>query len=346
MILIILLTTLIAGSIGAGICYSILKPRLNQIQQSNVALVVQRDGLKVSINTLQDQANQIQQLIEQRGDILQTLIKEIDLKEQEITRTKEHLNDLTEQQKTAAAAIYETARQNAQENYEHEMERLSKNLQQRREDINKTYLSLLEDAKEDFKEQTSKLYSKLGSLRQETDELKNQLEDERSKVSTAVEAAKRAQQKEEDDSFYRLKLSLSDQVEIKRLREILPYFRDNLPLNKVIYKCYYEKPYTDLVGRVIGQGQHTGIYKITNIKNQMCYVGQAVNIAERWRQHIKRGTGAEVATRNKLYPAMYEIGPENFTFEILEECTVDKLNEREQYWQEFYHAKDWGYSIK
>ena len=78
----------------------------------------------------------------------------------------------------------------------------------------------------------------------------------------------------------------------------------------------------------------------------MCYVGQAVNIAERWRQHIKRGTGADVATRNKLYPAMYEIGPENFTFEILEECTADKLNEREWYWQEFYHAKDWGYSIK
>lgn len=342
----IILLTIVAGGVGAGICYLILKPKLQKIQESNVALVVQRDNLKVSINTLQDQANQFQQLIEQRGDILQNLIKEIDLKEQEITRTKEHLNDLTEQQKTAAAAIYETARQNAQENYEHEMERLSKNLQQRREDINKAYLSLLEDAKEDFKEQTSKLYSKLGSLRQETDELKNQLEDERSKVSAAIEVAKRTQQKEEDDSFYRLKLSLNDQVEIKRLREILPYFRDSLPLNKVIYKCYYERPYTDLVGRVIGQGQHTGIYKITNIKNQMCYVGQAVNIAERWRQHIKRGTGAEVATRNKLYPAMYEIGPENFTFEILEECTADKLNEREQYWQEFYHAKDWGYSIK
>lgn len=342
----IILLTIAAGGVGAGICYLKLKPKLQKIQESNVALVVQRDGLKVSINTLQDQANQIQQLIEQRGDVLQTLIKDIDLKEQEIARTKEHLNDLTEQQKTAAAAIYETARQSAQESYEREMERLSKNLQQRREDINKTYLSLLEDAKEDFKEQTNKLYSKLGSLRQETDELKNQLEDERSKVSAAIEVAKRTQQKEEDDSFYRLKLSLSDQVEIKRLREILPYFRDSLPLNKVIYKCYYERPYTDLVGRVIGQGQHTGIYKITNIKNQMCYVGQAVNIAERWRQHIKRGTGAEVATRNKLYPAMYEIGPENFTFEILEECTADKLNEREQYWQEFYHAKDWGYSIK
>ena len=28
--------------------------------------------------------------------------------------------------------------------------------------------------------------------------------------------------------------------------------RDKEPLNKVIYKCYYEKPYTDLIGRVVG----------------------------------------------------------------------------------------------
>ena len=346
MILIILLTAIIASSLGAGICYSILKPKLNQIQESNTAFEIEQETLKANINTLQDQANQFQQLIEQRGEILQTLIKDIDLKEQEITRTKEHLNDLTEQQQTAAKTVYEIATQQAQQSYEQEMERLSANLQQRQEDINKAYLSLLADAKEDFENQIADYKNIAIDSKQNLELLQQQLEDERNKVSVAVETAKRAQQKEEDDSFYRLKLSLTDQVEIKKLREILPYFRDNVPLNKVIYKCYYEKPYTDLVGRVIGQGQHTGIYKITNIKNQMCYVGQAVNIAERWRQHIKRGTGAEVATRNKLYPVMYEIGPENFTFEILEECTADKLNEREQYWQEFYHAKDWGYSIK
>ncbi len=70
------------------------------------------------------------------------------------------------------------------------------------------------------------------------------------------------------------------------------------------------------------------------------------NIADRWKQHIKRGVGAEAPTRNKLYPAMYELGPENFTFEILEECDKSLLDEREDYWQEFYQAKEFGYSIK
>lgn len=56
--------------------------------------------------------------------------------------------------------------------------------------------------------------------------------------------------------------------------------------------------------------------------------------------------GAEAPTRNKLYPAMLEFGVENFTFEIVEEVERSKLNDREDYWQEYFHAKDFGYSIK
>ena len=52
----------------------------------------------------------------------------------------------------------------------------------------------------------------------------------------------------------------------------------------------------------------------------MCYVGQAANLAERWKQHIKRGLGADPITKNKLYPAMKAIGVENFSFEVIEEC--------------------------
>jgi hypothetical protein len=136
--------------------------------------------------------------------------------------------------------------------------------------------------------------------------------------------------------------------DIRRLEEIVPSISPEAgeAIAKVIWKVYYEKPYTDLVGRVIGSGRHTGIYQITNINTQMCYIGQAVDIADRWRQHIKRALNAEPRTQNKLYPAMYKEGIENFTFEIIEECEQSKLNEREDYWQDFYKAKEYGYSIK
>jgi len=119
-------------------------------------------------------------------------------------------------------------------------------------------------------------------------------------------------------------------------------------LGKLIWKVYLEKPYSDLCGRLFGDATRvTGIYKITNLNNEMCYVGQAVNVIDRWKQHIKREIGAETPIQNKLYPAMAKEGIENFAFELIEEVSdKTKLDEREDYWQDFYKAKEFGYSIK
>lgn len=175
--------------------------------------------------------------------------------------------------------------------------------------------------------------------------LVNEIDDLEHKQRAAIEAQKRAAEEQDKIDFYRIQIPESDLLEISKLREILPYLRDQDTLNKVIYKIYYENPVNDLIGRVVGKKQG-GIYKITNIHNKKCYVGQAVNFANRWKQHIKRGMGAEPITHNKLYPAMIGDGVENFTFEIIEECSPDKLNQREDYWQNFFGAKEYGYSIK
>ena len=177
-------------------------------------------------------------------------------------------------------------------------------------------------------------------------EIEFKVEDIRKIFAAAVEANKRAQEMVDQENFYKLQLLEEDLNEVYKLKEISQYLRNKEPLNKVIWKVYYEKAYTDLIGRVIGKGQKTGIYKITNIENKMCYVGQAVDVANRWKQHIKRGLGAETPTKNKLYPAMAHWGVENFTFELIEECDASMLNDREKYWQDFFKAKEFGYSIK
>ena len=168
----------------------------------------------------------------------------------------------------------------------------------------------------------------------------------RSVVQSAVEAGLREKQKQEQENFYKLVLSETDLSEIKKLREIVSCLREPEALNKAIWTVYYQKPYTDLIGRVFGTSKPCGIYKITNQLNGMTYVGQAVNVPERWRTHIKRGIGAEAGGRNKLYPAMLSFGIENFTFELVEECDRNQLDEREDFWQDYFQSKIYGYSIK
>ena len=206
-------------------------------------------------------------------------------------------------------------------------------------DCEAVYLGMLADSAQSFAEQAKQRKIAIAEAEARLDEL-------HALVDAAIEANKREIAKEQEQNFYRLNISEKDLEEIKQLRLVADLLRDKEPLNKVIWKVYYEKPTTDLVGRVIGPGVHTGIYKITNLQNQMCYVGQAANLSDRWKQHIKRGLGAETPTKNKLYPIMQSVGVENFSFEVIEECDRSKLNEREDYWQEYFHAIDFGYSIK
>ena len=201
---------------------------------------------------------------------------------------------------------------------------------------------LLETQKEFAEQFAANNQQKLAAARQLTEQV-IQL---KSTVASAVEIAKHKMEEESAAEFYKLQLPQESLDDIEALRSIESLLHNSEAINKVIWKMYYEKPYTDLIGRVGLTSTVCGIYKITNIENQMTYVGQAVNIADRWKQHIKRGIGADAPTQNKLYPAMKKFGPENFTFEIIEKCSRDKLNEREDYWQEFYKAKEFGYSIK
>ena len=201
------------------------------------------------------------------------------------------------------------------------------------------YTDLANEEMDNFISRSEDLDNKILTKENELNELKK-------KVDSIIESNKRIELEKEQKDFYRLQLSDLDIEEIKKIRSIEPYLRKKEPLNKVIWKVYYEKPYTDLIGRVIGNKKKTGIYKITNLKNGMCYIGQSVDIAERWKQHIKRGIGADPVTQNKLYPAMLEQGIENFTFELLEECPVTQLTEREKFYIDFYKAQEFGYSIK
>ncbi len=321
--------------LGAGLLYLGLRNKLKatieldtQTREENAKIIEESQRL------LQAQ-NQLNEKISNLNNDYNSLIKEIDF-----LKDKKKILDDNYQQASLNAEMYcQKANELASEKFAQSAEQMAQKYQQAEDNYQQEYLKVIEES---TKEYTNLIIQK----QEELNKISQELVEAKAKQNAIVEANKRAEEVKQKEQFYKLNLSEIDIEEIKKLRSIIPYLRSAEPINKVIWKVYYEKSYTDLIGRVIGQGIHTGIYKITNIENQKCYIGQAVNIADRWKQHIKRGVGAEAPTRNKLYPAMYELGPEQFTFEILEECDKSLLDSREDYWQEFYQAKEFGYSIK
>lgn len=73
-----------------------------------------------------------------------------------------------------------------------------------------------------------------------------------------------------------------------------------------------------------------GIYKITNIITGDMYVGQSRNIKHRFHQHR---SPKNIATSNILVAiAMRKFGVSNFKFGVIEECTIEMLDQKEMYW--------------
>lgn len=86
------------------------------------------------------------------------------------------------------------------------------------------------------------------------------------------------------------------------------------------------------------------IYKAENIINGKVYIGQTIRtLEERKQQHLlnaKKGKGY------KFQEALRYWGADIFKWTILEEVnTVQQLNEKENYWIEYYKSYENGYNL-
>ena len=90
----------------------------------------------------------------------------------------------------------------------------------------------------------------------------------------------------------------------------------------------------------------TGVYQIKNVVNNKIYIGSSNNLMRRIQGHKC------ILRKNKhhncyLQRAWNKYGENNFKFEIVECCELEKITEREQYWIDFYksYKRNIGYNI-
>lgn len=85
-----------------------------------------------------------------------------------------------------------------------------------------------------------------------------------------------------------------------------------------------------------------GIYKITNTTNGKCYIGQSRDIEARWAKHLST---YKSSPEWELYRAFKKYGIAAFSFEVIEECSIEELNEREVYWIAQFDSFNNGYNM-
>ena len=179
---------------------------------------------------------------------------------------------------------------------------------------------------------------------QQKENIQNEINKLKASLSAGVEARLREQKIKQQMNFYKLSISEADLSDVKMLENLKVSFHKPVVLSKLIWSQYFQKQMTDLCDRILGKKNVCGIYKITNILTEQCYIGQSVNISDRWKQHCKCGLGIQASATNILYNAMQKDGVWNFTFELLEECPKELLNEKERFWIEMYQSNTFGYN--
>lgn len=90
----------------------------------------------------------------------------------------------------------------------------------------------------------------------------------------------------------------------------------------------------------------SGIYCIENLINYKKYIGQSVNIHNRWRQH-KNELNSNMHFNDYLQKSWNKYGAENFRFYVLEYCDVDRLDNLEVYYINLYKTlnRNHGYNL-
>lgn len=166
---------------------------------------------------------------------------------------------------------------------------------------------------------------------------------QRQKAAT-IEAFQREQAVQDSKDDYRIIIEDSDKADI----DILNSFKNRLSnpeiLSKLIWSTYFQKKAKALFVNIVGTEKVCGIYKITDINDMKCYIGQSVDIANRFTQHCRCGCGIKTPKDNKLYAAMLKEGLDQFTFEVVELCPQEELNEKEKYYIDVYNSVNYGFN--
>lgn len=318
----------------------ILEQQNNDLKEESSNLLNSKQLLQADYDNLLITRNVINQKLKELTDQQQSIEKEIfaqtvknEALQNQYSTLKQTIDDSMRDQKELAHSAFVLYCDILDEEY-HKSENAYDELNDLLKDTYNKNQDLLVEAYQQKKEEIA---ADLAQCQLELDKI-------RSTRAAALEAQNREEKLKNERAFYSLSIDEKNERDILILEEVKSKLNDSRPLLMAMWSAYYLKPANELAVRVLGSATRTGIYKITQPELGLCYIGQARDIKERWREHLKHGLGIDTPAGNRLYRDMNKYGIESFTFELLEECSINELNEKEKYYIELYNSYDAGYN--
>lgn len=212
-----------------------------------------------------------------------------------------------------------------------------------KERAEKAYQAKLDELEQDFQKRSQEIDDETRQKLLDYKLVVSKVQDLQAKQLAYIQMKQREEAIAAKQDYYRLVISEEDQQDIQYLRTAQAHLFHKEAIDKIIWDGYIKPAYDVLMSHIFENqsDKACGIYRITCLTTGKSYIGQSVDIRERFRQHIKTAL-AYTSTTNKLYQEMKKQGIENFTFEILEKVDRTQLNEREVYWIDFCKTKEFG----
>lgn len=293
--------------------------------------------------------------IEERSRI-QNEINKLKLEKEQLDDTLNQRDEAIQQADEAYRKKIEQYNIDAYERYQG----LNQLISDRKKEIEEDYLTLIEAKRELYRRECDDMEKEIWAEWEEiygrhTTNCAN-LEAQEAVINLAVRSKqidyenliapfKLAEQEQQEKLFWCIQIPEIDREDIHfLLATVAPQVRNRDIIPKLVWSEYIQKPTQELMKRV-SIDDNPGIYKITNIKTNKCYVGKSTKVRQRLIDHIKGSVGISTIADQRIHHAMMEEGLWNWTFEKICDCGKDELSEKEKYYISFFKAQEWGYNI-
>jgi len=175
-------------------------------------------------------------------------------------------------------------------------------------------------------------------------QLQRQLDSKKDEYNSLIEPFQNIEKERQARLFYTIQIPEEYKEDIDYLLTTVAE-KVNHPdiIAKLIWQEYM-KPYLEDTFKRLNIKNEPGIYKLTSLIDNKCYIGKSTDVKKRIQDHFKSVAGIKSIADQAVHHAIQKEGFWNWTIEIITYCDKEALGEKEKIYIDTFQGQTWGYN--